>query len=152
MKIISIILLLTWCSFAYAQTKAKLYLIHTESGIKIPTTNSSSIGGVTLTSSSTKSKTVFNVFANGNKICKGIQNNKYKIYDIAPGTHEFSVKMGLLEKKPDVLKLAVEANKDYYILMNLESKLFKDVFTFTQINYDDFSGMSDMLVKAKKGC
>lgn len=135
-----------------AQTKAQVYLIHTESGIEVTRSNSSDIGGIKLTSKSSKSQTVFNVFANGNKICKSIRNNKYKVYDIAPGNHELSVKMGLFEKKAETLKLDVEAGKVYYVLMNLEVKMFKDVFTFTQINKDDFSAISDLLKLAKKGC
>lgn len=135
-----------------AQSKAKVYLIHTESGIQVANSNSSKIGGVTLTSSSTKSTTVFHVFVNGNKICKGIQNNKYKIADLAPGAHDFSVKMGLFEKKKETLKLTVEPDQDYYILMNLESKAFKDVFTITELDKDNFEQISSGLKKAKKGC
>lgn len=108
MKKIMLLLIVVACSIqlSYAQETATVYFMRT-------TGFQGSAAG-------------FTAFIDGALACK-LNNKRYSVHEVTPGTHLFSVQFGGKKSKPNAAKeqisISVEAGKTYYIQMVFQTGL-----------------------------
>lgn len=69
----------------------------------------------------------FTVFIDDNIVCK-LNNKRYSVHEVAPGTHRFSVQFaGKNSKdKAERIEISTEAGKTYYIQLIFQNGLLKN--------------------------
>ncbi len=69
----------------------------------------------------------FTVFIDDNIVCK-LNNKKYSVHEVAPGTHRFSVQFAgkNAKEKAERIEITTEAGKTYYIQLIFQSGLLKN--------------------------
>lgn len=69
----------------------------------------------------------FTVFIDDNVVCK-LNNKKYSVHEVAPGTHRFSVQFAgkNAKDKAERIEITTEAGKTYYIQLIFQTGLLKN--------------------------
>jgi Protein of unknown function (DUF2846) len=69
----------------------------------------------------------FTVFIDDNVVCK-LNNKRYSVHQVAPGTHRFSVQFAgkNAKDKAERIEISTEAGKTYYIQLIFQSGLLKN--------------------------
>ena len=88
----------------------------------------------------------FTVFIDDSVVCK-LNNKRFSIHDVAPGTHRFSVQFAgkSSKEKAERIEIEIEAGKTYYIQLIFQSGLVKNNLYCQEVTKSSANTMLDKL-------
>lgn len=88
----------------------------------------------------------FTVFIDDAVVCK-LNNKRFSIHDVTPGTHRFSVQFAgkNSKEKAERIEIEIEAGKTYYIQLIFQSGLVKNNLYCQEVTKSSASTMLDKM-------